>query len=87
MYYGELVKDPADPNFTVHVTDEEFANVIAVNLAGPFYTLRAAIPLFMEAGGGSVVLRDAVVCRGRFPAPVRRPERPAPPSGSLRLMV
>lgn len=35
--------------------DEEWALVVGVNLNGTFHTLRAAIPLLLDAGGGSIV--------------------------------
>jgi NAD(P)-dependent dehydrogenase (short-subunit alcohol dehydrogenase family) len=35
--------------------DEEWALVVGVNLNGTFHTLRAAIPLLLEGGGGSIV--------------------------------
>ncbi len=35
--------------------DEEWALVLAVNLTGTFHCMRAAIPLLLEAGGGSIV--------------------------------
>ena len=36
-------------------TDAEWGLVIGVNLHGCFHTLRAAIPLLLEGGGGSIV--------------------------------
>ena len=36
-------------------TDDEWALVVGVNLGGAFHTLRAAIPLLLEGGGGSIV--------------------------------
>jgi NAD(P)-dependent dehydrogenase (short-subunit alcohol dehydrogenase family) len=35
--------------------DEEWALVIGVNLGGTFHTLRAAIPILLEGGGGNIV--------------------------------
>jgi NAD(P)-dependent dehydrogenase (short-subunit alcohol dehydrogenase family) len=35
--------------------DDEWALVVGVNLGGTFHTLRAAIPLLLEGGGGSIV--------------------------------
>ena len=35
--------------------DEEWALVVGVNLGGTFHTLRAAIPLLLAGGGGSIV--------------------------------
>jgi NAD(P)-dependent dehydrogenase (short-subunit alcohol dehydrogenase family) len=40
---------------TISYTDDEWRLVVAVNLDGTFHTLRAAIPLLVEAGGGTVV--------------------------------
>jgi len=36
-------------------TDDEWRLVVGVNLDGSFHTLRAAIPLLLEGGGGSIV--------------------------------
>ena len=36
-------------------SDKEWQLVIGVNLNGTFHTMRAAIPLLIEAGGGSIV--------------------------------
>ena len=36
-------------------SDEEWGLVVGVNLSGTFHTLRAAIPILLEAGGGNIV--------------------------------
>jgi len=36
-------------------TDDEWRLVVGVNLDGTFHTLRAAIPLLLDGGGGSIV--------------------------------
>jgi NAD(P)-dependent dehydrogenase (short-subunit alcohol dehydrogenase family) len=36
-------------------SDDEWAKVVGVNLGGTFHCLRAAIPLLLEGGGGSIV--------------------------------
>lgn len=36
-------------------SDELWSKVIGVDLSGPFYTARAAIPAILEAGGGAIV--------------------------------
>ena len=36
-------------------SDELWDKIIGVNLSGPFYTARAAIPAILEAGGGAIV--------------------------------
>lgn len=35
--------------------DDEWAKVVGVNLGGTFHTLRASIPILLEAGGGNLV--------------------------------
>ncbi|MBN2239342.1 MAG: SDR family oxidoreductase [Dehalococcoidales bacterium] len=37
------------------ITEEQFDEVMAVNLKGPFYTSKYAIPCFRKSGGGSVI--------------------------------
>lgn len=39
----------------IDYTDAEWRLLVDVNLAGPFYVLRAAVPFLREAGGGSIV--------------------------------
>lgn len=36
-------------------TDDEWALIVGVNLSGTFHTLRAALPILLEAGGGNIV--------------------------------
>lgn len=36
-------------------SDQDWNNLIAVNLTGTFYVSRAALPLLLKAGGGSIV--------------------------------
>lgn len=43
------------PQFLTEVTDAEFDRVLKINLYGPFYTTRAAVPLLKQAGGGAIV--------------------------------
>jgi NAD(P)-dependent dehydrogenase (short-subunit alcohol dehydrogenase family) len=38
-----------------HATDEDIAHVMGVNLLGPMFTTRSAIPLLDAAGGGVIV--------------------------------
>ncbi len=44
----------------VDYTDEEFDRVVGVNLKGSFHVLRAAGPLMMAAGGGSIILFSSI---------------------------
>src|SRR5215212_5465779 len=36
-------------------SDDDIAHVMGVNLLGPIYTTRAAVPLLRAAGGGDIV--------------------------------
>jgi 3-oxoacyl-[acyl-carrier protein] reductase len=47
-------------DITPHITDESWARMIAVHLSGTFYCCRAAIPLLVAAGGGSIVNLSSV---------------------------
>lgn len=47
------------------MTDEEWRDVLAVNLDGPFYCTRAAIPLMRKNEGGSIVnIASYIALRG-----------------------
>lgn len=43
-------------NSMLDTSDEEFDLVIRTNIYGTYHTLRACVPLIIEAGGGSVVI-------------------------------
>ncbi len=50
---------------------DDFDRVVAVNLRGPFLTMRAAIPFMIEGGGGSVINIGSVMAQvavGYLPA-------------------
>ena len=44
-------------------TDEEWDDVVGVNLVGTFRTLRATIPALLQGGGGSVVMCAGIAAR------------------------
>lgn len=44
-----------NPDFLGSISDEDFDRVMKINLYGPFYTIRAAVPLLKKAGGGAIV--------------------------------
>lgn len=44
-----------NPEFLESISDEDFDRVLKINLYGPFYTIRAAVPLLKKAGGGAIV--------------------------------
>jgi NAD(P)-dependent dehydrogenase (short-subunit alcohol dehydrogenase family) len=49
------------------MSDEEWSNVLKVNLDSAFYLVRAAAPLLRETGGGAVVLVSSITAqRGKF---------------------
>jgi 3-oxoacyl-[acyl-carrier protein] reductase len=78
-----LGTDPADrPDLISMTTDKAFARVLAVNLCGPFYTLRAALPLLKAAGGGSVINISSVAALIGAAMP---PPYPASKAGVLGL--
>lgn len=45
---------PYNPEFIEEISDDDFDRVMAINLNGTFYTMRAAAPLLKAAGGGSI---------------------------------
>ena len=48
------------PGSVVDVTDDDWHRTVEVNLTGPLMLLRAAIPVMLDRGGGSVVLISSV---------------------------
>ena len=58
-----------DPSGTVvDVPIDTWKSVIETNLYGPFYTMRAAIPHMIKAGGGSIVNIASLAGLRRIPA-------------------
>jgi len=43
------------PGTVLEATPEEFARTMAVNVGGPFYGAKYAIPAMLDAGGGSII--------------------------------
>ena len=56
------------PGTVVDVPIEQWKSVIETNLYGPFYTMRAALPLMIKAGGGSIVNIASLAGLRRIPA-------------------
>jgi NAD(P)-dependent dehydrogenase (short-subunit alcohol dehydrogenase family) len=65
-----LVNNAAiDPSGTVvDIPVELWDRVIRTNLYGPFFTMRAAIPHMIKAGGGSIVNVSSLAALRRIPA-------------------
>jgi meso-butanediol dehydrogenase / (S,S)-butanediol dehydrogenase / diacetyl reductase len=47
--------DQIPPANVVNLNPELWQNVLSVNLTGPFFTMKAAIPHMIEDGGGSII--------------------------------
>lgn len=43
-----------------HVTDEMWERVLSINLNGPMYASRKAVPIMVEQGGGAIVNTDSM---------------------------
>ncbi len=54
----------------VDATDEDIAFVLGVNLMGPIYTTRSAIPLMRAAGGGDIINVSSEITGDYMPAMV-----------------
>jgi NADP-dependent 3-hydroxy acid dehydrogenase YdfG len=54
----------------VDATDEDIAFVMGVNLLGPIYTTRSAIPLMRAAGGGDIINVSSEITGDYMPAMV-----------------
>jgi NAD(P)-dependent dehydrogenase (short-subunit alcohol dehydrogenase family) len=76
---GEVSRDA---HFLTDVTDDEWDQVLSVNLTGSFYTIRAAVPLMRAAGGGSIVNIASVSALVGYPLNIYYP---ASKSGVLGL--
>ena len=61
-------------------TDDEWRLVVGVNLDGTFHTLRAAIPLLLDGGGGSIVTVASLNAGAAAPGRGARTARPRPAS-------
>jgi len=47
--------DQNPPGNVIEIDPEMWQSVIAVNLTGPFFTMRASIPHMLQDGGGSII--------------------------------
>jgi 3-oxoacyl-[acyl-carrier protein] reductase len=71
------------------LTDEDFADVIAVNLAGTFYSVRAAVRAMRgnSPPGGSIVNISSVGALANFPLPAMYPASKAGVLGMTRAVA
>jgi len=56
------------PGALVEMPLEQWNSVMEINLYGPFYTMRAAIPYMIDAGGGSIVNVSSLAGLRRIPS-------------------
>lgn len=52
---NNAAKDQIPPANVVDIDPELWQQVLAVNLSGPFFTMKAAIPHMLKDGGGSII--------------------------------
>jgi NAD(P)-dependent dehydrogenase (short-subunit alcohol dehydrogenase family) len=52
------------PGLAMSMSDEDWQDVIDVNLSGAFYVVRATLPLFLASGGGSYVHVSSIATYG-----------------------
>lgn len=65
--------EPFAPEFLTEIPDEDFDRVMKINLYGTFFTLRAAVPLLKEAGGGAITNFASVAGFLALPMPAYYP--------------
>jgi NAD(P)-dependent dehydrogenase (short-subunit alcohol dehydrogenase family) len=53
-----------------HASDDDIAFVMGVNLPGPIYTTRAAVPLMRKAGGGDIINVSSEITNDYMPSMV-----------------
>jgi 3-oxoacyl-[acyl-carrier protein] reductase len=78
---GEIAPDF---HFLTDVTDEDWDQVVRVNLTGSFYTVRAAVPLLQAAGGGAIVNIASVSALVGYPLNIYYPASKAGVLGLTR---
>jgi NAD(P)-dependent dehydrogenase (short-subunit alcohol dehydrogenase family) len=52
------------PGLAMAMSDEDWSDVLDVNLSGAFYVVRATLPLFLASGGGSYVHISSIATYG-----------------------
>ncbi|MFP5068164.1 SDR family NAD(P)-dependent oxidoreductase [Pseudonocardia nantongensis] len=75
------------PEFLSGITDEDFDRVVAINLNGTFYTMRAAVELLKAAGGGSIINFASVAGLIGLPMPAYYPASKAAVVGLTKAVA
>lgn len=86
---GQMVAAAKDgrafaPEFIEGISDEDFGRVMAINVTGSFYTMRAAAPLLKAAGGGSITNFSSIAGLLGIPMPSYYPTSKAAVIGLTR---
>lgn len=79
--------EPFHPEFLGGITDEDFDRVVAINLNGTFYTIRAAVPLLKKAGRGSIINFASVAGLIGLPMPAYYPASKAAVVGLTKAVA
>lgn len=79
--------DTYHPEFLGGITDEDFDRVVAINLNGTFYAIRAAVPLLKRAGGGSIINFASVAGLIGLPMPAYYPASKAAVVGLTKAVA
>lgn len=79
--------EPYSPEFLEGITDEDFDRVVAINLNGTFYTIRAAVALLKKAGGGSIINFASVAGLIGLPMPAYYPASKAAVVGLTKAVA
>lgn len=74
------------PDFLSGVTDEDFDRVLAINLSGTFYMIRAAAPLLKRAGGSIINFASVAGLMG-LPMPAYYPASKAAVVGMTKALA
>lgn len=79
--------EPYIPEFLGGISDEDFDRVVAINLNGTFYTIRAAVPLLKKAGRGSIINFASVAGLIGLPMPAYYPASKAAVVGLTKAVA
>ncbi|GAB3168949.1 SDR family NAD(P)-dependent oxidoreductase [Streptomyces incanus] len=75
------------PEFLGGISDEDFDRVVAINLNGTFYAIRAAVPLLKESGSGSIINFASVAGLIGLPMPAYYPASKAAVVGLTKAVA
>lgn len=79
--------EPFNPEFLDGISDEDFDRVLAINLNGTFYAIRAAAPLMKKSGGGAIINFASVAGLIGLPMPAYYPASKAAVVGLTKAVA